>query len=66
MKTAKDIQNEIEMLPYGEYMKLVHWFTEKDWRSWDQEIERDSVSGKLDFLIEEALEEKKAGKLRYR
>lgn len=64
MKTAEEIQNEIEALPHGEYMKLVHWFTEKDWKSWDHEIERDSASGKLDYLIEEALDEKKAGRLR--
>ena len=36
------------------------WYCEK----WDEEIEIDSQAGKLDFLIEEAKEEKEQGKLR--
>jgi len=64
MKTAEEIQSEIEVLPHKEYIKLAHWFSERDWTVWDQEIGSDSESGKLDFLIEEALEERKAGKLK--
>jgi len=63
MKTFEEIKSEIEALPHREYMKLVHWFSERDWKAWDEEIERDSKSGKLDFLIEETLEEKKRGRL---
>jgi len=64
MKTVEEIQNEISALPHGEYMKLAHWFSEQDWELWDDEIERDALSGKLDFLIDEAMNEKIAGKLR--
>ncbi|MEE4376496.1 MAG: hypothetical protein V2J55_03160 [Candidatus Competibacteraceae bacterium] len=63
MKTFEEIKAEIETLPRREYMKLVHWLSECDWEAWDEEIERDSAAGKLDFLINEALEEKKRGKL---
>ena len=45
-------------------MKLVHWFAERDTEAWDNEIEKDAASGKLDFLVEEALDEKRKGKLR--
>jgi len=45
-------------------MQLVRWFSERDWKVWDREIEIDSKSGRLDFLIEEAFAEKKVGKLR--
>jgi hypothetical protein len=31
---------------------------------WDQEIERDSKSGKLDFLIKEVFGNKRQGKLK--
>ena len=34
------------------------WFLEEDWKRWDEEIEEDSKSGKLDFLIREAREAK--------
>jgi len=58
VKTAEDIQTDIEALPRKEYMKIVHWLSERDWKTWDKEIEVDSKSRKLDFLIEEALAEK--------
>ena len=45
-------------------MRLAHWFSEQDWKSWDDEIESDSNSGKLDFLFNEAMSEKKSEKLR--
>lgn len=58
MKTTEDIQTDIEALPRKEYMKIVHWFSERDGKTWDKEIEMDPKSGKLDFLIEEELAEK--------
>ena len=64
MKTAEDIQLEIEALSKQEYLKLVSWFSERDWIAWSDEIKEDSMSGKLDFLIEEAMSEKAEGKLK--
>lgn len=64
MNTAIEIQAEIEALPHQEYIKLVSWLNERDENMWDKEIEADSQSGKLDFLISEALEEKSSGKLK--
>ena len=64
MITAEDIKNAIEALPEREYVKLRKWFSEKDWATWDEQIKKDSQSGKLDFLIKEALEQKNKGILR--
>jgi hypothetical protein len=33
---------------------------EKDWESWDREIEADSEVGRLDFLVREAMDEKES------
>ena len=44
-------------LPVG--IRLRDWFAERDWERWDKQIEKDSEAGKLDFLIKEALNEKK-------
>ncbi len=33
----------------------------KDWDKWDKQIEADSKSGKLDFLISDAMKEKEKG-----
>jgi heme-degrading monooxygenase HmoA len=63
MKTFEDLKSEIEALPHREYIKLVHWLSERDWDAWDHEIESDSAAGKLDFLIGEAAEEQGKGKL---
>jgi hypothetical protein len=64
MKTFEEVKSHIEALPHREYMKLVHWFTEREAASWDKEIEMDAANGNLDFLVEEALDEKRKGNLR--
>jgi hypothetical protein len=58
------IQSAIISLPPEEYAQLRQWFAERDWEQWDKQIGEDSASGKLDFLIEEAMIEKAQGQLR--
>lgn len=50
------LQAEIESLDYDQFVQLRQWFAEKDRELWDKQIEADSISGKLDFLIDEAKE----------
>lgn len=64
MSKVEEIQAAIESLPEEEYARLRNWFSERDWGKWDRQIEADSASGKLDFLVREALEEKAKGKLK--
>ena len=64
MNTVEEIKKAIASLPEKEYASLRKWFSEKDWEEWDKKIAKDSKAGKLDFLIEEALNEKKVGRLR--
>ena len=58
------IKKAIETLPEEDYAQLRKWFSEKDWRKWDKQIAADSRAGKLDFLIKEAVDAKRKGKLR--
>jgi hypothetical protein len=58
------IKKAIDALPEDDYAQLRRWFSEKDWRTWDRKVKADSASGKLDFLVREALDEKSRGKLR--
>ena len=58
------IKAAIEALPETDYAALRQWFNEKDWKNWDRQIEADSKSGKLDFLIAEAKKEKEQGMLK--
>ncbi len=64
MSKVDEIKEAIEALPEEEYGQLRQWFSKKDWQKWDREIEAGSESGKLDFLIKEALDEKAKGKLK--
>ena len=58
MTTVQEIQAAIQSLSSDELTYLREWMTELDWEEWDREIEKDSASGKLDFLVNEALTEK--------
>jgi len=53
------IKEAVDHLPEPDYIKFRQWFTEHDWEKWDKQIERDSHSGALSFLISEAKSEKK-------
>jgi len=59
-----ELKSVIEALPKSEYVELRQWFSEKDWQTWDEQIEADSEAGRLDFLYKEATDEKRRGKLK--
>ena len=64
MSKVEELEKAIDALPEEEYVQLRQWFSEKDWHKWDQQIEADSKSGRLNFLLQEALEAKSKNKLR--
>jgi hypothetical protein len=64
MSRVEAIQSAILSLSPEEYVYLRQWFAERDWERWDKQIEEDAASGKLDFLIAEAMAEKAQGQLR--
>ena len=64
MAILEELERTIDSLPEEDYRQFRRWFLEKDWERWDREIAEDSRAGKLDFLIEEALQAKKEKRLR--
>lgn len=60
---TEEIKAAIERLPAQEFTEIRKWVAERDWQMWDQELEGDSKAGKLDFLIKEAFDEKRHGRL---
>jgi hypothetical protein len=56
MERLEKIKSDIEQLSPEEFQELKKWILQKDWEMWDKQIEKDSESGKLDFLIEQAEE----------
>jgi len=63
MTRIEEIEKAVESLPEGDYSRFRAWFLKRDWERWDQQIESDSASGKLDFLVREAREAKESGDL---
>ena len=64
MTNVEEILSSIEALSREEFNHLREWFYERDRENWDKQIEKDSESGRLDFLIKEAFAEKAKGKLK--
>jgi hypothetical protein len=64
MSEIDELKGEIERLPREELADLFQWLSEKEWESWDKEIEAASQAGRLDSLLREAREEKAKGTLR--
>ena len=59
MTQVQKIQIAIESLSDEDFAQLRQWFADRDWERWDEQIAADAAAGRLDFLIEEAMEEKK-------
>jgi hypothetical protein len=64
MTRVEELESRVESLSAAEYQQFRRWFIERDWAQWDREIEEDSASGKLDFLLREAEDAQAAGTLR--
>lgn len=64
MSSVEEIKSAIASLSQEDYERLRDWLSERDWEKWDEEIEKDSSAGKLDFLVKEAVAEKNQGLLK--
>jgi len=64
MDRVQQIEDAISGLAPEEYQRLVQWFRAREQTRWDEQLDRDSASGKLDFLFEEAEQESTQSLLR--
>ncbi len=64
MDRIEEIEAAITSLPPEEYQRLVDWFHAREQTRWDEQIDRDSAAGKLDFLFTEAESESAQGLVR--
>ena len=64
MDRVEEIEAATEGLPQEEYRRIVQWFRVREQERWDEQMDRDSSTGKLDFLFEEAESESAKGLLR--
>jgi hypothetical protein len=61
---VKDLENAVKQLSEDQLQNFREWFDRFDAKKWDEKIERDCASGKLDSLINKAIAEHKDGKTR--
>jgi hypothetical protein len=64
MSRVEEIEAAIDGLPPEEYRRVVEWFRVREQRRWDEQMDADSLAGKLDFLFDEAEDESARGLLR--
>jgi hypothetical protein len=50
----KEIESAIAQLPNSELAELAKWFEEFQARVWDEQLEQDVKSGRLDALLKQA------------
>jgi hypothetical protein len=54
MDRVEEIEAAIASLPAEEFLQLAQWFRAREQALWDEQLDNDSASGKLDFLFDEA------------
>lgn len=64
MSRVEEIEAAIEQLSPEEYRRVAQWFYDREQARWDEQLDRDSAAGGLDFLFDEASKEAEAGLLR--
>ncbi|MBN4077153.1 hypothetical protein JYT48_02660 [Mariprofundus ferrooxydans] len=58
----EEIENEIINLPQDQLREFRAWYEAFDSNTWDEQIEHDVVTGKLDALANAAIADHKTGK----
>ena len=64
MTRVEKIEREIETLEPEELARLREWFASFDASNWDAQFEADVAAGKLDDLVERALQNHRSGRTR--
>ena len=57
MDRVEEIEAAICDLSPDEYRRVVKWVQARKQERWDEQMDQDSSTGKLDFLFEEATQE---------
>jgi len=61
INTVQEIQQAVSNLPANEFQRFREWFAEMETEIWDEQIESDIQTGKLDQFANEAVRQFKAG-----
>ena len=64
MSRTEEIEDAIDRLSPEESRRIAGWVREREQRQWDEQLDSDSSSGKLNFVFEEAEVESRESLLR--
>lgn len=59
--TLEELEQKISQLPPGQLAEFREWFLRFDGQQWDQRIEKDALSGKLDAIARSVVSEFRSG-----
>jgi hypothetical protein len=62
MSTVEEIEAAIKQLSPEEMAAFRAWYAEFDATAWDHQLPEDEAAGRLDWLIQEALDDLDAGR----
>ena len=62
MTRVEEIEERLRTLSPSELQELRAWLDEFEAQAWDRQIEADSAAGRLDDLIQRALNDEQEGK----
>jgi hypothetical protein len=62
--TIEDLEKAVAKLPPADLARFRAWFEEFDAARFDQKIERDAKSGKLDRMADQAIDDLRKGRAR--
>jgi len=63
MATVEQIEQAIEQLAPGDFVRLATWVAARHHEEWTRQMDQDAKTGKLDFLFAEAETERRSGNL---
>ena len=61
--SLEEIEAAIRSLDADQFARIAERFHNLEQERWDAEMDRDASSGKLDFLVSEAVEDRERGRL---
>jgi DNA-binding transcriptional regulator YdaS (Cro superfamily) len=64
MDRVEEIESAIAGLPPEEFRRIVDWLQAREQKRWDEQMDHDCSTGKLDFLFEETEIQPAKGRLR--
>ena len=64
MSTVEEISEALHRLPIEQRWGVLHRFSDELWSEWDEQVESDLKSGRLDGLLAEARADIAAGRTR--